>query len=457
MQNSTIVALSTAVGGALSVIRLSGDRAREIVQCYFSTHITKPRYAYFGTIAGLDGRAIDEVVVVWFKAPHSYTGEDTVEISCHGSSYVSRSLVELMLSGGASQAAAGEFTLRAFLAGKLDLSQAEAVADLIASDSAASHRVAMNQMRGGYSVELAILREKLLNITSLLELELDFSEEDVEFADRSKLVALLTTIQCRVGELSASFRLGNVLKNGVPVSIVGRPNSGKSTLLNTLLGEERAIVSDIAGTTRDFIEECVSIGGVTFRFIDTAGLRHTLDEIEALGIERTRERITRSELVLLLVDMSDSISVEVVLSQLRELALNSDQRVVVVLNKCDKVSVSTVEALAMALTVAGVAALAISAKSSEGVDSLRSMLVSLVGVDTTSEDSVIVSNIRHLEALTLVSSAISAAICALSTNLSADLVSEDIRIVLYHLGSITGEITTDDVLGNIFSKFCIGK
>lgn len=449
--HTTIAATASGSGGAIALIRLSGPAAVAIAGSIFSKPLAGAEgyTVHFGTISD-NGRILDEVLVTVFRAPRSYTGEEMVEISCHGSSYITREILALLVRRGATLATAGEFTQRAFLNGKFDLSQAEAVADLIASESSAAHRIAMNQMRGGYAVELAGLREKLLNITSLLELELDFSEEDVEFADRTQLRGLLEEILDRCRTLTASFRTGNVLKNGVPVAIVGAPNAGKSTLLNSLLGEERAIVSDIAGTTRDFIEETLTLDGILFRFIDTAGLRHTSDTIEALGIERTRERIARAELVLLLI--SSSVTTTEVLHQIADLHLAEEQKLIALLNKSD---IWATTALQTELEQ-HYPTLALSARSGDGLSALRSKLTDLVGIDTAS-DSLIVSNARHYEALLHACEALEGAITALKSCLPADLVSEDIRSVLHHLGTITGEITTDDILGNIFSKFCIGK
>lgn len=451
-ENSTIAALSTGAGGAIALIRLSGPDAVAITERVFSKKINdKAGYTvHFGMISRGD-KIIDEVLVTLFRNPYSYTGEDMVEISCHGSSYIVREILALLIENGAEPASAGEFTRRAFLNGKFDLSQAEAVADLIAAESSAAHRIAMNQMRGGYTVELARLREKLLHITSLLELELDFSEEDVEFADRTQLQALLDEIAERCQELIRSFRMGNVLKNGIPVAIVGKPNAGKSTLLNQLLGEDRAIVSDIAGTTRDYLEETLTLDGILFRFIDTAGLRHTSDSIEALGIKRTRERIEKSELVLLLIPSESSK--EEVLKQVQSLNLSEEQKPVIVLNKSD---MWDSENLQKELVVS-YPTVALSAKTGAGLDELKSLLVAQSGVKVTNSESLIVSNIRHYEALVNASQALKRTSETLQAGLSSDLVSEDIRDTLHHLGTITGEITTDDILGNIFSKFCIGK
>ena len=448
---TTIAAPATGPGGAISLIRLSGPRAIAITESIFSKPLADAEgyTVHFGTIADGD-RLLDEALVSVFRAPRSYTGEDMTEIACHGSSFVTREILSLLVRRGAEPATAGEFTRRAFLNGKLDLSQAEAVADLIASESGAAHRIALNQMRGGYAAELTVLRQKLLHITSLLELELDFSEEDVEFADRSELENLLNDIHTRCRTLAGSFRTGNVLKNGVPVAIAGAPNAGKSTLLNRLLGEERAIVSDIPGTTRDFIEETIVLAGIRFRFIDTAGLRHTEDAAEALGIGRARERIGRAAVVLLLI--SEPLSAEEAAERIRTLQLSGEQRLIVLLSKNDLWNtVPLSEKLAPKYPV-----LSISARSGDGTDTLQEMLVHAVA-DDIPEDTLIVSNIRHYEALIHASEALEAATKGLRTGLSADLISEEIRQVLYHLGTITGEITTDDILGNIFSKFCIGK
>lgn len=449
--HTTITAAATGPGGAIALIRISGPQAIAIIGSVFSKPLDKAEgfTVHFGTIS--DGqRVLDEVLVTLFRAPRSYTGEDMVEISCHGSSYITREILSLLLRRGATPATAGEFTQRAFLNGKLDLSQAEAVADLIASESGAAHRIALNQMRGGYSAELAVLRAKLLHITSLLELELDFSEEDVEFADRSELSRLLDEIHERCSTLASSFRMGNVLKTGVPVAIVGAPNAGKSTLLNRLLGEERAIVSDIAGTTRDFIEETLTLEGIRFRFIDTAGLRHTDNEIEALGIERAKERIAHSKVILLLIP--GPLTLAEVRTQIASLALSDEQQLVVLLNKNDLWDTSTLAASLEAVCPV----VELSAHSGAGLDVLKHTLVELI-VPDLSEDALIVSNIRHYDALRLAVEALERAAEGLTDGLPADLISEDIRQILYHLGSITGEITTDEILGNIFSKFCIGK
>ncbi len=448
---TTIAAPASGSGGAIALIRLSGPEALSMTESVFSKPLAtaKGYTAHFGTIA--DGnRLLDEVIVTVFRAPHSYTGEEMVEISCHGSAYIVQEILSLLVRRGATPATAGEFTKRAFLNGKLDLSQAEAVADLIASESGAAHRIALNQMRGGYAVELAGLREKLLHITSLLELELDFSEEDVEFADRRELQQLLADIQERCRTLADSFQTGNILKNGVPVAIVGAPNAGKSTLLNRLIGEERAIVSEVAGTTRDFIEESIVLEGIRFRFIDTAGLRHTDDRIEALGIERTKERIARAQVVLLLI--AEPLSADEVRAQIAALTLSPKQRLIVLLNKSDVWATSTLERqLASSTRV-----LSLSARTGTGVEQLKQQLSKEFG-DRGEAETLIVTNTRHYEALLHAGEALTRASAAMSQALPADLISEEIRQVLHHLGEITGEITTEDILGNIFSKFCVGK
>lgn len=448
---TTIAAPASGSGGAIALIRLSGPEALSIAESIFSKPLASAKgyTAHFGTIA--DGkRLLDEAIVTVFRAPHSYTGEEMVEISCHGSTYIVQEILGLLVRRGATPAAAGEFTRRAFLNGKLDLSQAEAVADLIASESGAAHRIALNQMRGGYAAELAGLRDKLLHITSLLELELDFSEEDVEFADRQELQQLLADIQGRCHTLADSFRTGNILKNGVLVAIVGAPNAGKSTLLNRLIGEERAIVSEVAGTTRDFIEESIVLEGIRFRFIDTAGLRHTDDRIEALGIERTKERMARAQVVLLLI--AEPFSAAEVRRQIAELGLSPEQQLIVLLNKND---IWDTADLAHDLTDSA-RVLSLSARTGVGIEELKQLL-SAKFAHRGEADTLIVTNVRHYDALLRAGDALARAIMALKNGLPTDLVSEEIRQVLHHLGEITGEITTDDILGNIFSKFCIGK
>lgn len=436
----TIVAASTATGGALSLIRLSGPNACSIVQPLFSGEL-KDRVAQFGDFC-YKNELIDEVVVIFYKGPRSYTGEDSIEITCHGSKYITNRVIQILIENGAKMATPGEFTMRAFLNGRMDLSQAEAVSDLIAADSRSSARVALQQMRGGYSEELAKLSAQLLEILSLLELELDFGEEDVEFADRSQLKDLITKIYARVTELGNSFRVGNVLKNGVPVAIVGKPNVGKSTLLNRLIGEERAIVSSVAGTTRDFIEETMIIDDLTFRFIDTAGLRSTNDEIEKLGIERSYEKLRAATIVLQLVeDIKD----------LENLELNSNQKQIVILNKCDLHEGSEKDFGHNENTIS------ISAKYGTGIPELKEMLVRSIELSDYDSNSIIVSNVRHYEALKRSEVSFKQALEGIELGLSTDMISAEIRQSLLCLGEITGEITTDDILGNIFANFCIGK
>lgn len=433
-KSKTIVAAATATGGAISVIRISGAEAFAITETIFDRKL-KDRIAVFGRILSQD-TVIDEVIAVGYKSPRSYTGEDCVEVSCHGSAWITQEIIRLLIQAGAVAASAGEFTLRAFLAGKLDLSQAEAVADIIASNSRSAAQVAMQQMRGGYSEELRQMSVNLLDLLSLLELELDFGEEDVEFADRSQMRGMIEELLDKVVHLAASFRLGNVLKNGVPVAIVGKPNVGKSTLLNRLLGEERAIVSPVAGTTRDFIEETLVVDGIMFRFIDTAGLRDSQDEIERIGIERSYEKLRTASIVIHLLDsIDDTESIE----------LSSEQKLITVLNKAD-INVSDRTDL-----------FSISAKYGDGIDELKRILVHATGISDYDTNAICVSNARHYEALEQSRKAFFRTLEALDVNLPTDLISAEIRTALSHLHEITGEITTDDILGNIFSKFCIGK
>ena len=448
----TIIAPATPVGGALCIIRVSGERAIEVSEEVFRGRralrdVATATVHYGDIVDGAD--VVDDVLVSVFRAPHSYTGENLVEISAHGSRYVVERILALFTRQGVRMAYAGEFTRRAFVAGKMDLSQAEAVADIIAAESRASHAVASTQMRGAYSEELSALRDKLLHITSMLELELDFSEEDVEFADRSHLEDLLQQTYNRVMELADSFSLGNALKEGVNVAIVGRPNVGKSTLLNRLVGEQRAMVSDIAGTTRDTIEATCNIGGVVFRFIDTAGLHSTDDVLERMGIERTSEALRRAHIILWLTDddsttMNDDMqgyvpSVEqVVYKVVTKIDLQENYDSVINNDNTDSV-------------------IYLSAKTGVGIDELRNVLQSRFDAQSAYRGDVVVSSQRHYEALRESAESLQAALSAFRTGLPTDLLSEDIRQVLYHLGTITGEITSEDVLQNIFSRFCIGK
>ncbi len=447
----TIIAPATPVGGALCIIRVSGERAIEVSDAVFrgrrALRDVATATVHYGDI--VDGaEVVDDVLVSVFRAPHSYTGENLVELSTHGSRYVIERVLALFTRQGVRMAYAGEFTRRAFVAGKMDLSQAEAVADIIAAESRASHAVASTQMRGAYSEELRALRDKLLHITSMLELELDFSEEDVEFADRSHLEDLLQQTYNRVMELADSFSLGNALKEGVNVAIVGRPNVGKSTLLNRLVGEQRAMVSDIAGTTRDTIEATCNIGGVVFRFIDTAGLHSTDDVLECMGIERTSEALRRAHIILWLTDnattqMNDDM----------QGYLPSDEQVVY--KVVTKIDLQENNDYAFNNNADGV--IYLSAKTGVGVDELRKVLQSRFDAQTAYRGDVVVSSQRHYEALRESAESLLAALNAIRNGLPTDLLSEDIRQVLYHLGTITGEITSEDVLQNIFSRFCIGK
>ncbi|MBP3944529.1 tRNA uridine-5-carboxymethylaminomethyl(34) synthesis GTPase MnmE [Sphingobacteriaceae bacterium WQ 2009] len=451
-QQDTIVALATANGnGAIAVVRLSGEHAISICNEVFRGKdlSTQPSHTiHFGTIR--DGEEIlDEVLVSLFIGPNSYTKEHVVEISTHNSSYIIERVINLLIKKGARAARPGEFTLRAFLNGGLDLSQAEAVADLIASNSAASHQVAMQQMRGGFSNQLKQLREDLITFASLIELELDFSEEDVEFANREQLKVLILKIYEVINKLIRSFEQGNVMKNGVPVVIAGKPNVGKSTLLNALLNEERAIVSDIAGTTRDTIEDEININGVTFRFIDTAGIRETADVVEAIGVERTREKMKLARLIVYLVDPTQD-TISEVLKQLEEVK-SLDIPYVVIVNKADLLA----DAERAAFDV--LEASFISAKSQDGVEELKDLLLEQVNLKGLNADDVMVTNIRHLEALKNTQAALERVLGGIDNPVTSDFLALDIRQALYHLGEITGQVSTDDLLDNIFSKFCIGK
>ena len=454
----TIIALATAPGiGAISVIRLSGNDAIE--QCHKVFYSRKgarklsekkSHTAHFGTIR--DGDAIiDEVVVTIFIAPFSFTGENTVEISCHGSPFIQQQIIALFIRNGARAAQPGEFTKRAFLNGKMDLSQAEAVADVIASDSAASHRIAMQQMRGGFSSELQKLRDELIQFASLIELELDFSEEDVEFANREQLSTLVNNLKNKVQQLAHSFQLGNVMKQGVSTVIVGKPNAGKSTLLNALLNEERAIVSDIAGTTRDTIEEILNIEGIQFRFIDTAGIRGAQDSIEALGVKKTFEKIKDATITILLFDVNKTTSDELK-NQIIQLKLEQGNKLICVGNKVDLcVDKSILKGFAEWDTIF------ISSKNNFNINELKRKLFETITDTSLSPESAVVTNIRHYEALTHAHQALIQVYDGLQQRISGDLLAADIRRTLYHIGLITGEVTTDDLLESIFTRFCIGK
>lgn len=511
----TIFAPATIPGtGAISVIRISGPEAvsaaAALVHPVASADISdesrrgngdfkceascacpnqqiiesKGYRMHFGQISGKDGRLLDEVIASVFRAPHSYTGEDSVEISCHASSYIVSEISALLVDLGLRPAEPGEFTQRAFLNGKMDLAQAEAVADVIAAQSAASHRIAVNQLKGGFSSELKTMRASLLEIVSLMELELDFSDEDVEFADRGRLNSLVDGVMAHIRRLMDSFRAGNAIKNGVPVALVGATNVGKSTLLNALLGEERAIVSDIHGTTRDTVEETMNLGGVLFRFIDTAGLRETAETVEKIGIERSYKKLHEAQIVLGVVDASRVL--EENCREIREILSHTDpdrQDIIIVLNKCDALVGTDCESVGYAASGMDSAigtelcnknviyinkyvsfidndkikVVAISAREKAGIDGLKSLLSDTQKDLTENTDAVLVTNIRHLEALSSASTALGRVKSGLSFGTATDLVSQDLREALYHLGSILGEISTDEVLGNIFKNFCIGK
>lgn len=511
----TIFAPATIPGtGAISVIRISGPEAvpaaAALVHPVASADISdesrrgngdfkceascacpnqqiiesKGYRMHFGQISGKDGRLLDEVIASVFRAPHSYTGEDSVEISCHASSYIVSEISALLVDLGLRPAEPGEFTQRAFLNGKMDLAQAEAVADVIAAQSAASHRIAVNQLKGGFSSELKTMRASLLEIVSLMELELDFSDEDVEFADRGRLNSLVDGVMAHIRRLMDSFRAGNAIKNGVPVALVGATNVGKSTLLNALLGEERAIVSDIHGTTRDTVEETMNLGGVLFRFIDTAGLRETAETVEKIGIERSYKKLHEAQIVLGVVDASRVL--EENCREIREILSHTDpdrQDIIIVLNKCDALVGTDCESVGYAASGMDsgigtelrnknviyinkyvsfidndkIKVVAISAREKVGIDGLKSLLSDTQKDLTENTDAVLVTNIRHLEALSSASTALGRVKSGLSFGTATDLVSQDLREALYHLGSILGEISTDEVLGNIFKNFCVGK
>lgn len=461
LSKDTICAVATAPGGAIGIIRVSGEQAIAITDRIFmpigangkTLAQRKPYTLAFGNIVTAQGDIIDQVLVSIFHAPHSYTGEQSVEISCHASTYILQQVMQLLVANGCRPAEPGEYTQRAFLNGKMDLSQAEAVADLIASHSAASHRMAMNQMRGAFSTELSDLRDKLLHLTSLIELELDFSDhEELEFADRTQLVDVAQKIQHTVQRLIQSFRIGNAIKNGIPTVIIGETNAGKSTLLNLLVGEERAIVSDIHGTTRDVIEDTVNIDGKIFRFIDTAGIRDTTDTIESIGIERSLAKIKQAEIILLMLDATCANEQYQALSN-KVLPLCQDKHLLVIINKCDKATPTTITPLPENATQIN-----LSAKTKQGIEQLKTQLSLLLPDADIMAGNAIVSNIRHLKALQSANDDINRVLEGLHTDLPTDLVSQDLRSCLYHLAQITGgEIQTNEVLGNIFKHFCIGK
>ncbi|MDR0371420.1 MAG: tRNA uridine-5-carboxymethylaminomethyl(34) synthesis GTPase MnmE [Prevotellaceae bacterium] len=462
-KNTTIAAISTPPGvGGIAVIRISGENAiaavdKLVVPKSKSVHLpTQSSHSVvFGTIMKKN-EVLDEVLITVFRAPGSFTGEDTVEISCHGSVYIQQEILKLLIEQGCELARPGEFSQRAFLNGKMDLSQAEAVADLIASISASSHRMALNQMRGYFSNELITLREKLLHFVSMIELELDFNEEDVEFADRNELKILAVEIGQKIGKLADSFDLGNVLKNGIPVALVGETNVGKSTLLNLLLNEEKAIVSDIHGTTRDVIEDSVVINGVTFRFIDTAGIRRTKNKIENLGIERTYQKIEQASIILWLIDSTQvSEHIEWLTERIAKRA--EGKKIILVFNKIDRIDGEEHLILDSLFAPFDAERIYISAKKRINTDILQDALLKAAQLPELQAGDIVVSNIRHYEALKKAQTAILRVIKGLENNITHDFLSQDIRECMFHLGEITGQISTGEILGNIFSKFCIGK
>lgn len=455
MTNDTICALATKTGGAIGIIRVSGEKAIDITDKIFKSKSRTLSNAatqtiHFGNIVDKLQTVIDEVLVSLFRSPHSYTGENVVEISCHGSEYILKNVLQILIDNGCRQAQPGEFTQRAFLNGKMDLSQAEAVADLIASTNKATHKLAMGQLKGNFSNELSVLRERLLKLTSLLELELDFSDhEELEFADRNSLIALTTETNNRITSLIKSFETGNAIKKGVPVAIVGKTNVGKSTLLNLLVGEERAIVSDIHGTTRDVIEDTTEINGVTFRFIDTAGIRKTEDTIEQLGIKRTYKKLDEARIVLWL---NDTIPTGNEISEITTLC--KDKKLIIVNNKTDIAdNVNKLKQLFPSNHVIG-----ISAKKQENIPQLKETIYEAASISTLTEDDIIITSARHYDALVSAKKSLNNVKDALLSNLPGDLICEDLRLCLHYLSEITGgKITTPEVLNNIFQNFCVGK
>ncbi len=448
LQNDTICALATSGSlSAIAIIRLSGKNALKIINSIFSKNIinAKTHTIHFGTIIHKN-KVIDEVVVSIFKEGKSYTGEEIIEVSCHGSIFIQNKLLQLFISKGCRLATAGEFTMRAFKNGKLDLSQAESVADLIASESEVAHEAAIKQLRGGFSNKLKELRTKLIDFASLIELELDFSEEDLEFADRKKFKELLKTIKTELNKLIESFKLGNVIRNGIPVAILGAPNVGKSTLLNCLLNEEKAIVSNVAGTTRDAIEDELNIKGFKFRFIDTAGIRETHDIIENLGINKTMEKAESANIILFLIDANSDFNDQ--LAGFNRIKEKFNNKLLLVINKID---------LNPEIKTKFKGCIYISAKNNEGIEKLKSELLKFTNTEKLSNHETIVTNIRHYEELQLTLNEIDTIVDGLNSDVTSDFLSINIRQALFHLGSITGEITNDELLGNIFGKFCIGK
>ncbi|MBL0342509.1 MAG: tRNA uridine-5-carboxymethylaminomethyl(34) synthesis GTPase MnmE [Bacteroidetes bacterium] len=456
----TIAAIATPPGvGAIAVIRISGPRAFEISDQVFTSRKGKlenatSHTAYFGVIRA-NGQLIDEVIAVIFRGPSSFTGDDTVEFSCHGSTYIQKEILNVLIQHGSQPAKPGEFTMRAFLNRKMDLAQAEAVGDLIASDSASSHRVALKQMRGGFSKEIQMLREKLIHFASLLELELDFSEEDVEFADRKQLISLISETIQHTKKLSESFETGNVIKRGIPVAIAGKPNVGKSTLLNLILNEDRAIVSDIAGTTRDTIEEEINLGGMKFRFIDTAGIRKSDDLVEQIGVEKTLEKIKEASVIIYLFDPGETgpDELQILLNTIIASRPGEKYVLVPVANKSDRYNKSYLQDLFSPIPDV----IFISAKEHSGINELFKRITSVISESKIDSGDVILTNARHKDSIDKTTAALENSLTGLSSGLATDLIAIEIRSSLMYLGEITGQITTDDLLGKIFSKFCIGK
>ncbi len=463
----TITAPATVPGtGAVTLLRISGAKAlrivSDVVKCKSkSIEETLAGRIRYGVVYNESNEVVDEVLVSVFRAPHSYTGEDSAEITCHASSYVASEILRLLCTAGARMASPGEFTRRAFVNGKMDLAQAEAVADVISSSSSASLKVAINQLRGGFSTELKDIRASLLEIASLLELELDFSEEDVEFADRTRLASLLDEVLAKIDKLASSFRYGNAIRNGVPVAIVGAPNSGKSTLLNALLGDDRAIVSDVPGTTRDTVEETLVVDGILFRFIDTAGLRSSSDEVEKIGIERSYKKLAEASVVLALLDCTSPEEVnEALISDIVSRINPSSQNLIMLFNKVDIIAPNINVTLLnneVSSSDSAVVKLYISGKTGFGLDLLNKELVSSQKAQTYNSDQTVVTNLRHYEALRNASDALGRIRYSLSSGLTSDLLAEDLRDAINHLGTITGEVTSDEILGEIFGRFCIGK
>jgi tRNA modification GTPase len=464
-REDTICAIATGSGGAIAVIRISGSGSFSILEKIFnpldnSIKLLDPKgfTIIYGNIRSGD-EIIDEVLVNIFRAPHSYTGENSVEISCHASPYIKSKILELLVNNGAVTALPGEFTQRAFMNGRMDLSQAEAVADIVASATKTAHRVAINQMRGGFSAEIGRLRSELLHFASLVELELDFGEEDVEFADRNQLKAIILSAKDLSDSLAKSFLLGNVIKNGIPVAIVGKPNSGKSTLLNALLKEDKALVSEIPGTTRDTIEDTIVIDGIDYRFIDTAGLRETTDVVEMMGIKKTKEKIDHASVIMLIDESTDNArAINERAAAIRGMIDGSEKKLFILINKADLSEPVEIALLKeQIMTEKGEVLLFISAKEKSGLDQVRSKLGLVIEKENFSSDNVIITNIRHYEALIKVSESLSRVESGLDNRIPEDLIAIDLRHAIHYLGEITGEITTDELLGNIFRNFCIGK